>query len=129
MKSTAATYGGPGAPPPLTHGDIDAMATVRHSAIDPTLNPGAPWSIESHNTSVTAAANKDSAAKAATGVIAAPATGQTPVDPAATAAAAAAMPPAPADAKAASAAPAAPAAPFNPFAAAPAAAAAKAALV
>jgi hypothetical protein len=65
MKSTAATYGGPGAPPPLTHGDIDAMATVRHSSIDPTLNPGAPWAIESTHTSVTAAAAADAKTAAA----------------------------------------------------------------
>ena len=36
MKSTAAIYGGPGAPPPLTAGDIGTMAAPR-AGFDPSL--------------------------------------------------------------------------------------------
>lgn len=57
MKSNAAIWAGPGAPPPLTHGDIATIAAPR-AGFDPSLQPG--WKegglLESNNTVKTAAA-------------------------------------------------------------------------
>jgi hypothetical protein len=49
MRSNAAIWGGHGAPPPLSHGDIATMAAPR-PGFDPSLNPGAPGGIESTHT-------------------------------------------------------------------------------
>jgi len=54
MKSNAAIWAGHGAPPPLTAGDIAAMAAPR-PGFDPSLNPGGA-SVESSNTVATATA-------------------------------------------------------------------------
>lgn len=52
MKSTAAIWAGPGAPPPITAGDTATMAAPR-PGFDPSLNPGGPGAIEStHTTNV-----------------------------------------------------------------------------
>ena len=54
MHSTAATWAGPGAPPPITAGDTATMAAPK-GGFDPSLNPGAPDSVESNHTSRVAA--------------------------------------------------------------------------
>lgn len=57
LKSNAAIWAGSGAPPPLTAGDIAAMAAPR-PGFDPSLNPHFSGSIESTHTVNTAASEK-----------------------------------------------------------------------
>ena len=57
MGSNAATWAGHGAPPPLTAGDAETMASPR-PGFDPSLNPGAPGAIESSHTTNVAAAHE-----------------------------------------------------------------------
>jgi len=55
MRSKAAIWAGHGAPPPITAGDTETMASPR-PGFDPSLNPGSPGAIESvHTTNVAAA--------------------------------------------------------------------------
>jgi len=54
MGSTAATWAGSGAPPPITAGDTATMAAPR-PGFDPSLNPGSPGAVESVNTTNVAA--------------------------------------------------------------------------
>ena len=54
MGSTAATWAGHGTPPAITAGDTATMAAPR-PGFDPSLNPGAPSSVESNHTTATAA--------------------------------------------------------------------------
>jgi len=56
MGSIAATWAGSGAPPPLSSGDAETMASPR-PGFDPSLNPGAPGAVESSNTTNVAAAH------------------------------------------------------------------------
>ena len=46
MRSNAAIWAGSCTPPPLSKGDVAAMAAPR-PGFDPSLNPGAPNAVES----------------------------------------------------------------------------------
>jgi hypothetical protein len=63
MKSTAATWAGHGAPPPITAGDTAVMAAPR-PGFDPSLNPDG-GAVESTHTVKTAAAEAALKAKSA----------------------------------------------------------------